>query len=133
MRELGDEQVSRDFTGSLLVAHPNMVDPNFRRTVLFVSEHEPNEGALGVIINAVVDALADLGVARMVADATAASGAGTVRICFISAGASRLRPSTVPSPSWKLRNVARSAAVVQRPPAAIIGMSVVRFVLRDRR
>src|SRR5260370_37118184 len=51
MRDLGDERGSRNFSGSLLVAHPNMVDPNFRRTVLFVSEHEPNEGALGVIIN----------------------------------------------------------------------------------
>src|SRR6266853_1735740 len=35
MRELGDERLSRNFAGSLLVAHPNMADPNFRRTVLF--------------------------------------------------------------------------------------------------
>src|SRR5438034_9683485 len=55
MRELGDERLSRNFAGSLLVAHPNMVDPNFRRTVLFVSEHEPNEGALGVVINRPLD------------------------------------------------------------------------------
>ena len=55
MRDLGDERVSRNFAGSLLVAHPNMVDPNFRRTVLFVSEHEPTEGALGVIINRPLD------------------------------------------------------------------------------
>jgi putative transcriptional regulator len=55
MRDLGDEGVSRNFAGSLLVAHPNMLDPNFRRTVLFISEHEPNEGALGVIINRPVD------------------------------------------------------------------------------
>lgn len=55
MRDLGDEGVSRNFAGSLLVAHPNMIDPNFRRTVLFVSQHEPNEGALGVIINRPVD------------------------------------------------------------------------------
>src|SRR5262252_10208651 len=51
MRDLGDEQLSRSLAGSLLVAHPNMLDPNFRRAVLFVSEHEPHEGALGVIIN----------------------------------------------------------------------------------
>src|SRR5436305_11815336 len=51
MRDFGDERLSRGFAGSLLVAHPNMLDPNFRRTVLFVSEHEPHEGALGVIIN----------------------------------------------------------------------------------
>src|SRR6266480_3475187 len=55
MRDLGDERVSRNLAGSLLVAHPNMVDPNFRRTVLFVSEHEPNEGALGVVINRPLD------------------------------------------------------------------------------
>ena len=55
MRDLGDERVLRNFAGSLLVAHPNMVDPNFRRTVLFVLEHEPNEGALGVIINRPLD------------------------------------------------------------------------------
>ena len=55
MRDLGDEGASRNFAGSLLVAHPNMVDPNFRRTVLFVSEHEPAEGALGVIINRPLD------------------------------------------------------------------------------
>lgn len=55
MRDLGDEGLSRNFAGSLLVAHPNMMDPNFRRTVLFVSEHEPDEGALGVIINRPLD------------------------------------------------------------------------------
>src|SRR5438046_10470912 len=55
MRELGNERLSRNFAGSLQVAHPNMVGPNFRRTVLFVSEHEPNEGALGVVINRPLD------------------------------------------------------------------------------
>src|SRR5213596_2185960 len=56
MRQLGDEnRGSRSFAGSLLVAHPNMLDPKFRRTVLFVSEHDPNEGALGVIINRPLD------------------------------------------------------------------------------
>lgn len=37
--------------GSLLIAHPNMLDPNFRRSVLFISAHDPKEGALGVILN----------------------------------------------------------------------------------
>ena len=55
MRDLGEDGVSRNLAGSLLVAHPNMVDPNFRRTVLFVSQHEPEEGALGVIINRPLD------------------------------------------------------------------------------
>ena len=55
MRNLDDEPSSRSLAGSLLVAHPNMLDPNFRRTVLFISEHDPKEGALGVIINRPLD------------------------------------------------------------------------------
>ena len=55
MRKLGDGPFSRSFAGSLLVAHPNMLDPNFRRTVLFISEHDPSQGALGVIINRPLD------------------------------------------------------------------------------
>jgi putative transcriptional regulator len=55
MRNLGGEPSSRSLAGSLLVAHPNMLDPNFRRTVLFISEHTRNEGALGVIINRPLD------------------------------------------------------------------------------
>src|SRR5919198_6322362 len=55
MRNLDDGPSSRSLAGSLLVAHPNMLDPNFRRTVLFISEHDPSEGALGVIINRPLD------------------------------------------------------------------------------
>lgn len=50
MRNLGGER-PRSFAGSFLAAHPNMLDPNFRRSVLFISSHDPEEGALGVIIN----------------------------------------------------------------------------------
>ena len=55
MRNLDDEASPRSLAGSLLVAHPNMLDPNFRRTVLFISAHEPDEGALGVILNRPLD------------------------------------------------------------------------------
>src|SRR5216684_8844333 len=51
MRNLDDELSGRSLAGSLLIAHPNMLDPNFRRTVLVISAHDPKEGALGVIIN----------------------------------------------------------------------------------
>ena len=54
MRNLSNES-PRSLAGSLLVAHPNMRDPNFRRTVLFISAHDPHEGALGVIINRPLD------------------------------------------------------------------------------
>jgi putative transcriptional regulator len=53
MRHIEGDQ--RNLAGSLLVAHPNMLDPNFRRAVLFVYEHDPQEGAGGVIINRPLD------------------------------------------------------------------------------
>lgn len=40
-----------DLTGSLLVALPSLLDPNFRRTILFLVRHDPAEGAMGVILN----------------------------------------------------------------------------------
>jgi putative transcriptional regulator len=49
----GDKPQS--LAGSLLVAHPHMLDPNFRRTVLFISAHDPDDGATGVIINRPLD------------------------------------------------------------------------------
>ena len=54
MRDLGPK-TPHSLAGSLLVAHPNMLDPNFRRTVLFISAHDPDDGALGVIINRPLD------------------------------------------------------------------------------
>lgn len=54
MRDLGDG-MPVSLAGSLLVAHPNMLDPNFRRTVLFISSYDPTDGALGVIINRPLD------------------------------------------------------------------------------
>ena len=54
MRETGG-QVPPKLAGSLLIAHPNMLDPNFRRTVLFISAHDPEDGALGVILNRPLD------------------------------------------------------------------------------
>src|SRR5205085_46563 len=54
MRNLGDG-MPLSLAGSLLVAHPNMLDPNFRRTVLFIYEHDSIDGAGGVIINRPLD------------------------------------------------------------------------------
>jgi putative transcriptional regulator len=45
----------QSLVGSLLIAHPNMLDPNFRRAVLFISAHDPEDGALGVILNRPLD------------------------------------------------------------------------------
>ena len=50
--------------GQLLVAGPSLIDPNFRRTVVLVAEHD-EEGAMGVVLNrpteaTVADVLPDL-------------------------------------------------------------------------
>lgn len=37
--------------GQLLVATPALTDPNFRRTVILLIEHEAAEGTLGVVLN----------------------------------------------------------------------------------
>src|SRR5213595_942291 len=55
MGNFDEEQAARSLAGSLLVAHPNMLDPNFRRTVLFIYEHDSIDGAGGLIINRPLD------------------------------------------------------------------------------
>lgn len=37
--------------GSLLVAHPVMIDPNFRQSVILLSAHSVEQGGLGVVLN----------------------------------------------------------------------------------
>jgi len=51
-----------NLTGSLLVAHPCLRDPNFRRTIVFLSQHCPEEGATGFVLNRPLQALPDAAV-----------------------------------------------------------------------
>ena len=37
--------------GMLLLAHPALLDPNFRRSVVLLSAHSDEEGTIGVIVN----------------------------------------------------------------------------------
>ncbi len=48
MRERGKEVLN--LAGQLLVAHPAMRDPNFRRSVVLLSAHG-DDGAMGVVLN----------------------------------------------------------------------------------
>lgn len=47
MDHVGSDQMA----GRLLVATPLLGDPNFRRAVVLIVEHEPTEGTLGVVLN----------------------------------------------------------------------------------
>ena len=46
--------MSASFTGKLLVAHPEMRDPNFYRTVVLLFEHS-EDGAFGAVLNRPTD------------------------------------------------------------------------------
>jgi putative transcriptional regulator len=46
-----DEIAPDALAGRLLVAAPMLSDPNFRRTVVLVVEHESEQGTLGVVLN----------------------------------------------------------------------------------
>jgi putative transcriptional regulator len=46
-----EASIPENLTGTMLVAHPRLLDPNFRRTILFLSHHSAEEGAIGLILN----------------------------------------------------------------------------------
>jgi putative transcriptional regulator len=49
VREFGS--TSLGLAGSLLIAHPNLLDPNFRRTVLYIAANDAKDGSIGLILN----------------------------------------------------------------------------------
>jgi len=42
---------SLGLAGSLLIAHPNLLDPNFRRGVIIISTNDPHDGSFGLVLN----------------------------------------------------------------------------------
>ncbi len=49
MREFASSSIS--LAGSLLIAHPALLDPNFRKSVLFISANDPQDGSFGLMLN----------------------------------------------------------------------------------
>ena len=49
MRYIGEKEIS--LSGSLLVAHPALIEPNFNKAVVLISLHTSGDGAMGVVIN----------------------------------------------------------------------------------
>jgi putative transcriptional regulator len=54
MKERGTGTKSDSLAGQLLLAHPALRDPNFKRTVILLSVHNP-DGAMGVVLNRPLD------------------------------------------------------------------------------
>jgi putative transcriptional regulator len=46
-----EASIPENLTGTMLVAHPRLLDPNFRRAILFLSHHSAEDGAIGLILN----------------------------------------------------------------------------------
>ena len=53
VREFGSPSLS--LAGSLLIAHPGLLDPNFRKSVLFLSTHDAEEGSFALTLNRPAD------------------------------------------------------------------------------
>ena len=56
MRFIGDhsspeEEVAEPMAGTLLLAHPSLMDPNFRHSVVLLTAHSAGDGSLGVVVN----------------------------------------------------------------------------------
>ena len=47
----GQDDEELHLAGSLLVAHPSLLDPHFKRVVILLTAHSAQEGSLGVIVN----------------------------------------------------------------------------------
>ena len=44
-------ETTQNMAGQLLVAHPGLSDPNFKKSVILLSAHDIDDGSLGVILN----------------------------------------------------------------------------------
>ena len=53
----GREGAMKSLTGQLLIAMPQMMDPRFARSVVYVCAHSENEGAMGLVINKLFEAV----------------------------------------------------------------------------
>lgn len=49
-----DPKGSESYAGSLLIAHPALKDPNFRKTIILMTSHSP-DGAMGMVLNRPLD------------------------------------------------------------------------------
>ena len=71
--------------GQLLVAGADLFDPNFRRTVVLVTEHN-DEGALGLVLNRPAEATVDEALGFVRGDADIALAAASTRRARVFAG-----------------------------------------------
>jgi putative transcriptional regulator len=73
--EPSDGTFEESLRGKLLVASPALLDPNFARTVVFITEHN-EEGAMGIVLNRQADAE----VGEVVPELASVAGEGPVYI-----------------------------------------------------
>jgi putative transcriptional regulator len=54
---LSREIAMKSLTGQLLIAMPQMMDPRFARSVVYVCAHSEDEGAMGLVVNKLFESL----------------------------------------------------------------------------
>jgi putative transcriptional regulator len=57
MKTIDRRNVVSSLTGQLLVAMPQMQDPRFARSIVYLCAHSDDAGALGIVVNKTFDAL----------------------------------------------------------------------------
>ncbi len=50
-RKIMSDRTSPSLAGKILVAHPELKDPNFSRTLLYLLAHTKTDGSLGIVLN----------------------------------------------------------------------------------
>ena len=78
------KDLSQSLAGHLLIAMPNLADPNFWQAVVLLGVHSDDEGAFGLIINRTLDVdlqeiLAELGEEAVPGDLPEVFGGGPVQ------------------------------------------------------
>lgn len=50
-RDRNFQPLNGPHAGALLLAHPNLLDPNFRRSVILLTAYGEGEGSIGIVVN----------------------------------------------------------------------------------
>ena len=102
---------TQSFAGYLLIAMPNLADPNFWQSVVLLGVHSDDEGAFGLVINRTLDVdlrevLQELGEEPVSGDLPGVFGGGPVQpskgLCFSNADSTRLPMTKSPSRTQSL-------------------------------
>lgn len=131
----GDPSLSRISVGRLLVATPELTDPNFDRTVILVLQHDAEDGTMGIVLNrptglAVDDHLDGWGVVAPDPSRVYIGGPVHPELAIVAATASQAQAARLAPEGWpdEIVQLTDFAGVVDLTldPSLLVGKLVVR-------